>query len=337
MEALASHPLVLTKRRAIFSILCGVFWLSNLSQAQSSPRPAPGSAYLFNNTYMCINNWEISGTNMATYSGIGFDESVCRFLCSGLPACTTYVWFVYGQCVIRRDAFRDADGVTGASTTALRSCIKKDLAVLPPPPPPPPPPFKVMENNNQQPGEDVYLIRALGPMSAECPTANYLTPSQDCDMYGAWTLAEFAGSHQAWIVRKSPLADGTYIITNYYRSLVADPPCDRTIWSYRSDCQSTYVDMWYSFDGPQQEVYFEPVAGRQGALRIRAAGRPGCKERYLAAVLACPDFGSVYWAPLNLLDPAFIFELVPMSSAYPVADMPTHPNYPDAPSSPPPS
>lgn len=80
-----------------------------------------------------------------------------------------------------------------------------------------------------------------------------------------------------------------------------------------------------AWGGAQQEVFFEPVAGRRGGVRIRAAGR-NCTERYLAAVLACPGYNSLYWAPLNLRDSAFIFEMLPISASYPVPDLPVTPN-----------
>ncbi|KAG2435446.1 hypothetical protein HYH02_011946 [Chlamydomonas schloesseri] len=238
---------------------------------------------------------------------MGFDEEACRFLCYNLPACTLYVWYTNSVCQLRRDAFRPAYGSTGPTDQVVRACVKTEIA-----------------NNTgaqQGPKEDVYLIRAAGPMPRACPNANLLTAVSACYWTGAFSFKPSEGATQAWIVRKAAGGRGTYTVTNYFRSVVSNPACERNVWNFLPQCGNTDIDMAAGWQGPQQEVFFEPVAGRRGAVRIRAAGR-NCTERYLASVLACPGYNSVYWAPLNLRDSAFVFELLPISASYPVPDLP---------------
>ncbi|KAG2422395.1 hypothetical protein HXX76_016079 [Chlamydomonas incerta] len=273
------------------------------------------------------NKWDIAGTNLVYYYGMGFNDEVCRFLCSELPACTVYVWYANGVCQIRRDAFRPSSGNTGPSEQVVRSCVKTDIQSLSPhpPPPPAPPPMRLdPDAPGQGPKEDVYLIRAAGPMPRACPDANLITANVNCYWTGQLSLQRSGGSHQAWVVRKAAGGRDTYTVTNYFRSRVATPACERSVWNFLPQCGNTDIDLVANWTGAQQEVFFEPVAGRRGGVRIRAAGR-NCSERYLASVLACPGYSSLYWAPLNLRDSAFVFEMLPISASYPVPDLPVTP------------
>ncbi|KAG2422396.1 hypothetical protein HXX76_016080 [Chlamydomonas incerta] len=278
--------------------------------------------------YQCQDKWDIAGTNLVYYSGMGFSDEVCRFLCSELPACTVYVWYANGVCQIRRDAFRPSSGNTGPSDQIARSCVKTDIQTLPPPPPPPPsppPPVWLVDMNGQPPKEDVYLIRAAGPMPRTCPDANLITANVNCYWTGQFALKPFEGAHQAWVVRRTNNSSGSYYVSNYQRQYIASPACERSVWNFLPQCGNTDIDLVANWTGAQQEVFFEPVAGRRGGVRIRAAGR-NCSERYLASVLACPGYSSLYWAPLNLRDSAFVFEMLPISASYPVPDLPVTPN-----------
>lgn len=76
------------------------------------------------------------------------------------------------------------------------------------------------------------------------------------------------------------------------------------------ECYNTFVE---AADAPSKTAYasqatefvFEPVPWRAGTYYIRSPARAGCADGsyYLSAVLACPPYSNIYWAPLNDRDP----------------------------------